>query len=60
MISDLHGYVQNLIIKDIFVHLIVGIINVWEMTIAYGTNNNAHPPDYVTGSHINMFLNYIC
>ncbi|XP_014640738.1 PREDICTED: NXPE family member 2 isoform X2 [Ceratotherium simum simum] len=59
MFSDFHGYIQNLIMRDIFVDLNVGIIDAWDMTIAYGTNN-AHPPDYVIGNQINMFLNYIC
>ncbi|KAL4697155.1 hypothetical protein H8959_002853 [Pygathrix nigripes] len=59
MFSDFHGYIQNLIIRDIFVDLNVGIIDAWDMTIAYCTNN-AHPPDYVIQNQIGMFLNYIC
>ncbi|XP_012383548.4 NXPE family member 2 [Dasypus novemcinctus] len=59
MFSDFHGYVQNRIMRDIFVDLNVGIIDAWDMTIAYHTNA-AHPPDYVIGNQINMFLNYIC
>lgn len=57
--SDFHGYIQNLIIRDIFVDLNVGIIDAWDMTIAYDTNN-IHPPDHVIRNQINMFLNYIC
>ncbi|KAG3286587.1 NXPE family member 2 [Ictidomys tridecemlineatus] len=59
MFSDFHGYIQNLIMKDIFVDLNVGIIDAWDMTIAYSTNN-IHPPDYVIENQIGMFLNYIC
>uniref|UniRef100_A0A8C3YQU0 Neurexophilin and PC-esterase domain family member 2 n=1 Tax=Catagonus wagneri TaxID=51154 RepID=A0A8C3YQU0_9CETA len=59
MFSDFHGYIQNLIMRDIFVDLNVGIIDAWDMTIAYNTNN-IHPPDNVIGNQINMFLNYIC
>ncbi|XP_076968152.1 NXPE family member 2-like [Tamandua tetradactyla] len=59
MFGDFHGYVQNLIIRDIFVNLNVGIIDAWDMTVACHTNA-AHPPDYVIGNQINMFLNYIC
>nr|XP_027786565.1 NXPE family member 2-like [Marmota flaviventris] len=59
MFSDFHGYIQNLIMKDIFVDLNVGIIDSWDMTIAYSTNN-IHPPDYVIENQIGMFLNYIC
>nr|XP_045001952.1 NXPE family member 2 [Jaculus jaculus] len=59
MFSDFHGYIQNLIMRDIFEDLNVGIIDAWDMTIAYSTNN-VHPPDNVIGSQIDMFLNYIC
>ncbi|KAF7468104.1 Hypothetical predicted protein [Marmota monax] len=54
MFSDFHGYIQNLIMKDIFVDLNVGIIDAWDMTIAYSTNN-IHPPDYVIENQIAMF-----
>uniref|UniRef100_A0A4X2MBN5 NXPE C-terminal domain-containing protein n=1 Tax=Vombatus ursinus TaxID=29139 RepID=A0A4X2MBN5_VOMUR len=57
--GDFHGYIQYLIMKDIFQDLSVGIIDAWDMTIAYGTNN-VHPPNHVVGNQINMFLNYIC
>ncbi|XP_004856686.1 NXPE family member 2 isoform X2 [Heterocephalus glaber] len=59
MFSDFHGYVQNLILRDIFVDLNVGIIDAWDMTIAY-FSNNVHPPDYVIANQIGIFLNYIC
>lgn len=59
MFSDFRGYIQNLIMRDVFVDLNVGIIDTWDMTIAYNTDN-VHPPDYVIGNQINMFLNYIC
>ncbi|XP_006165268.1 NXPE family member 1 isoform X2 [Tupaia chinensis] len=57
--GDFHGYIQYLIMKDIFKDLNVGVIDAWDMTIAYG-NDNVHPPDHVVGNQINMFLNYIC
>ncbi|XP_058518296.1 NXPE family member 2 [Ochotona princeps] len=59
MFSDFHGYIQNLVMRDVFVDLNVGIIDAWDMTVAYCTNS-IHPPDYVIGSQIDMFLNYIC
>lgn len=59
MFSDFHGYIQNLVMRDVFVDLNVGIIDAWDMTVAYCTNR-LHPPDYVIGSQIGMFLNYIC
>ncbi|XP_076968974.1 NXPE family member 1-like [Tamandua tetradactyla] len=57
--GDFHGYIQYLTMKDILQDLNVGIIDAWDMTIAYGTNN-VHPPDHVIGQQISMFLNYIC
>ncbi|KAL6032199.1 hypothetical protein STEG23_026908 [Scotinomys teguina] len=58
-LSDFHGYTQYLALKDIFQDLNVGVIDAWDMTIAYGTND-VHPPQHVVGSQINIFLNYIC
>ncbi|KAF7484523.1 hypothetical protein GHT09_004176 [Marmota monax] len=57
--GDFHGYIQYLTLNDIVKDLNVGVIDAWDMTIAYGTNN-VHPPDVVIGNQINMFLNYIC
>ncbi|XP_062951749.1 NXPE family member 4-like [Cynocephalus volans] len=57
--SDFHGYIQYLVIKDIFQDLNVGIIDAWDMTIAYGTNN-VHPPQNVVRNQINVLLNYVC
>ncbi|XP_043849623.1 NXPE family member 4-like [Dromiciops gliroides] len=58
-LSDFHGYIQSLVLKDIFQDLNVGVIDAWDMTIAYGTND-VHPPEYVVENQINIFLNYIC
>ncbi|KAF7484527.1 Hypothetical predicted protein [Marmota monax] len=57
--GDFHGYIQYLTLNDIFKDLNVGVIDAWDMTIAYASNN-LHPPDVVIGSQINMFLSYIC
>ncbi|KAM9768088.1 NXPE family member 4-like isoform 2-T2 [Dama dama] len=57
--SDFHGYIQYLALKDIFQDLNVGIIDAWDITIAYGTNN-VHPPQSVVGNQINILLNFIC
>ncbi|KAM5224669.1 LOW QUALITY PROTEIN: NXPE family member 1-like [Hipposideros larvatus] len=56
--EDFHGYI-HLIMKDIFNVLNVGVIDAWDMTIAYGTNN-VHPRDHMIGNQINLFFNYIC
>nr|XP_045002339.1 NXPE family member 4 isoform X1 [Jaculus jaculus]XP_045002340.1 NXPE family member 4 isoform X1 [Jaculus jaculus]XP_045002341.1 NXPE family member 4 isoform X1 [Jaculus jaculus]XP_045002342.1 NXPE family member 4 isoform X1 [Jaculus jaculus]XP_045002343.1 NXPE family member 4 isoform X1 [Jaculus jaculus]XP_045002344.1 NXPE family member 4 isoform X1 [Jaculus jaculus]XP_045002345.1 NXPE family member 4 isoform X1 [Jaculus jaculus]XP_045002346.1 NXPE family member 4 isoform X1 [Jaculus jacu len=57
--SDFLGYTQYLVLKDIFQDLNVGIIDAWDITIAYGTND-VHPPQHVVENQINVFLNYIC
>uniref|UniRef100_UPI0030B9B3F1 NXPE family member 2 isoform 3 n=1 Tax=Mus musculus TaxID=10090 RepID=UPI0030B9B3F1 len=57
--SDFHGSIQNLIIRDIFRDLNVGIIDAWDMTVAY-RSEDVHPPESVIESQIGMFLNYIC
>lgn len=57
--SDFHGYTQYLALKNIFQDLRVGVIDAWDMTVAYGTND-VHPPEEVVRSEINIFLNYIC
>ncbi|XP_075134778.1 NXPE family member 2-like [Leptodactylus fuscus] len=58
-LSDFHGYIQNLIVRDIFRNLPVAMVDAWEMTIAYNTHN-VHPPEHVIKSQIEMFLTYIC
>ncbi|XP_068936805.1 NXPE family member 1-like [Petaurus breviceps papuanus] len=58
-VGDFHGYIQYLIMRDIFRDLNVGFIDAWDMTIAYDSRM-VHPPNNVVGNQINMFLNYIC
>ncbi|XP_073463975.1 NXPE family member 4-like isoform X4 [Aquarana catesbeiana] len=57
--SDFNGYIQYLIVKDIFRDLHVGVIDAWDMTTAYNTNN-VHPPENVVQDQLYMFLTYIC
>ncbi|XP_027713325.1 NXPE family member 1-like [Vombatus ursinus] len=58
-VGDFHGNIQYLIMRDIFRDLNVGIIDAWDMTIAYDSRI-LHPPNSVIENQINMFLNYIC
>ncbi|XP_068936809.1 NXPE family member 1-like [Petaurus breviceps papuanus] len=58
-VGNFHGYIQYLIIRDIFRDLNVGFIDAWDMTIAYDSRI-LHPPYNVVKNQINMFLNYIC
>ncbi|XP_042332212.1 NXPE family member 2-like [Sceloporus undulatus] len=57
--GNFHGYTQYLAAKDIFQGLKVGMIDAWDMTVAYNTNS-VHPPDHVVWSQIMMFLTYFC
>ncbi|XP_060036010.1 NXPE family member 1-like [Erinaceus europaeus] len=58
-LGNFHGHVHLLILKDVFKDLNVGLIDAWDMSIAYDTNN-LHPHNTVVGNQINLFLNYIC
>ncbi|CAH2311571.1 Hypothetical predicted protein [Pelobates cultripes] len=57
--SDFHGYIQYLLVKDVFKGLNIGMIDAWDMTVAFDSNA-AHPPEIVIKNQINMFLAYIC
>ncbi|XP_053125715.1 NXPE family member 1-like isoform X2 [Hemicordylus capensis] len=57
--GDFHGYTQYLAAKDVFRGLNVGMVDAWDMTLASATSN-VHPPHYVVGNQVEMFLTYIC
>ncbi|XP_060036007.1 NXPE family member 1-like isoform X1 [Erinaceus europaeus] len=57
--SDFHGHVHLLILKDVFRDLDVGLIDAWDMTIAFD-GNSVHPTDAVIAGQVDLFLNYIC
>ncbi|KAM9296185.1 NXPE family member 1-like [Gastrophryne carolinensis] len=57
--SDFHGYVQYQLVKEIFRGLNVGVIDVWDMTVATASFN-VHPEEYIVRNQINLFLSYIC
>ncbi|XP_030077338.1 NXPE family member 4 isoform X2 [Microcaecilia unicolor] len=57
--SDFHGYVQYVILKEIFQDLNVGFVDALDMTIAYASNV-IHPPLEVLENFISMCLTYIC
>ncbi|XP_075033283.1 NXPE family member 2-like isoform X1 [Mixophyes fleayi] len=57
--SDFHGYIQYLLVKDIFRGLNVGVIDAWDMTTAFGSFD-VHPPATVIKNQINLFMSYIC
>ncbi|XP_069470611.1 NXPE family member 1-like [Ambystoma mexicanum] len=57
--SDFHGYVQYLAVKEIFEGLNVGMVDAWDMTIAFATNN-VHPAEVAVRSQVDLFLTYVC
>ncbi|XP_069808098.1 NXPE family member 4-like [Dendropsophus ebraccatus] len=57
--SDFHGYIQYLIVKEVFKDLPVATIDAWDMTIAFDSYN-VHPPEPVVRNEIYMLLSYIC
>ncbi|XP_073537665.1 NXPE family member 1-like [Phyllobates terribilis] len=57
--SDFHGYVQYILMKNIFKGLNVQFIDAWDMTIAFGSYDR-HPPEVVIRNQINLFLTFIC
>ncbi|XP_044155471.1 NXPE family member 1-like [Bufo gargarizans] len=58
-LSDFHGYIQYLIVKEVFKDLPIATVDAWDMTTAFNTDN-VHPPVTVVRNQIYMFLSYIC
>ncbi|XP_068120329.1 NXPE family member 2-like isoform X1 [Hyperolius riggenbachi] len=58
-LGDPHGYIQYRLVKKIFGGLNIGMIDVWDMTVAYGSFE-LHPDETVVKNQINIFLSYIC
>ncbi|XP_078538003.1 NXPE family member 1-like isoform X1 [Lissotriton helveticus] len=56
--SDFHGYIQYLVVKEVFDGLNVGVVDAWDMTTAFATDN-VHPPETVVMNQVDMFLTYI-
>ncbi|XP_029429387.1 NXPE family member 4-like isoform X2 [Rhinatrema bivittatum] len=59
MLSDFHGYIQYSVLNYIFQDLNVGVVDAWDMTVAYASND-IHPSREVIENEVNMFLTYIC
>ncbi|KAM9296259.1 NXPE family member 1-like [Gastrophryne carolinensis] len=57
--SDFHGYVQYQLVKEIFRGLNVGVIDVWDITVA-AASFKVHPERNVVENQINFFLSYVC
>ncbi|CAH2325006.1 Hypothetical predicted protein, partial [Pelobates cultripes] len=57
--SSFHGYVQYLIMEQIFKDLNVGFVNAWDMTNAFNSNI-IHPPNTYIQHEVDMLMTYIC
>uniref|UniRef100_A0ACB8EYV4 Uncharacterized protein n=1 Tax=Sphaerodactylus townsendi TaxID=933632 RepID=A0ACB8EYV4_9SAUR len=57
--GDIHGYTQQLALRDIFRDLRVGFIDAWDMSIACAVNN-VHPPEEVLAASTCFSLTHIC
>ncbi|XP_069089633.1 NXPE family member 4-like isoform X2 [Pleurodeles waltl] len=58
-LSDFHGFVQYSILNSIFRGLNVGVVDAWDITTAFASNN-MHPSPTVIENEINLFLTLIC
>ncbi|XP_058873088.1 NXPE family member 1-like [Acipenser ruthenus] len=57
--SDWHGYIQNLALKEVFRGVKVGFIDAWDMTVAANTFS-IHPPNNIVKNQVTLFLSYLC
>uniref|UniRef100_A0A8C5MF18 NXPE C-terminal domain-containing protein n=1 Tax=Leptobrachium leishanense TaxID=445787 RepID=A0A8C5MF18_9ANUR len=57
--NSFHGYVQYLIMEQVFKGLNVGFVNGWDMTNAFDSDV-IHPPDSYIQSEVDMLMTYIC
>ncbi|XP_069495885.1 NXPE family member 2-like [Ambystoma mexicanum] len=58
-LSDFHGILQYSILNSIFQGLRVGIVDAWDITTAFATDN-MHPSPTVIENEMNLFLTLIC
>ncbi|XP_053305660.1 NXPE family member 4-like [Spea bombifrons] len=59
LMCGFHGYVQYLIMEQIFKDLNVGFVNGWDMTTAFDYNI-IHPPRTYVQNEVDMLMTYIC
>uniref|UniRef100_A0A8C5PC94 NXPE C-terminal domain-containing protein n=1 Tax=Leptobrachium leishanense TaxID=445787 RepID=A0A8C5PC94_9ANUR len=57
--NTFHGYVQYLIMEQVFKGLNVGFVNGWDMTNAFDSDI-IHPPLSYIQSEVDMLMTYIC
>ncbi|XP_053307771.1 NXPE family member 4-like [Spea bombifrons] len=59
MLSDFHGYLHYLIINYIFQDINVGVVDAWDMTNAFASEQ-IHPPTEIISNEIDLLLSYAC
>ncbi|MGH0162448.1 UNVERIFIED_CONTAM: hypothetical protein FKN15_073577 [Acipenser sinensis] len=57
--SNWHGHLQNLALKEVFSGVKVGFIDAWDMTLAANTFE-FHPNRNIVHNQIALFLSYLC
>ncbi|KAE8592183.1 hypothetical protein XENTR_v10018678 [Xenopus tropicalis] len=59
MMNDFHGYVQYSILTNMFQGLNVAVVDAWDMTVAFASENT-HPSQDVIASEMDWLLSYLC
>ncbi|XP_075035269.1 NXPE family member 4-like [Mixophyes fleayi] len=59
MQGDFHGYIQYLILRDVFQGINVGFVDAWDMTVA-SANGAVHPPGYIFTSIMSLTFSFAC
>ncbi|RXM34108.1 NXPE family member 1 [Acipenser ruthenus] len=57
--SNWHGHLQNLALREVFSGVKVGFIDAWDMTLAANTFE-FHPNRNIVHNQIALFLSYLC
>ncbi|KAK1150556.1 NXPE family member 1-like isoform X1 [Acipenser oxyrinchus oxyrinchus] len=57
--SNWHGHLQNLALKEVFRGVKVGFIDAWDMTVA-ANSFSIHPPNNIVKNQVTLFLSYLC
>ncbi|XP_041093035.1 NXPE family member 1-like [Polyodon spathula] len=57
--SNWHGYLQNLALREVFRGAKVGFIDAWDMTVA-ANSFDVHPNRNIVHNQFALFLSYLC
>ncbi|XP_075037417.1 NXPE family member 4-like [Mixophyes fleayi] len=59
MQGDFHGYIQYLILRDVFQGINVGFVDAWDMTVA-SANVVVHPSGHAFASILSLTFSFAC